>query len=123
MNGYIIEGQVVRGKQLGRTIGFPTANLDVKERIECAGGVYFALCEVDGEVYRVILNIGSHPTVPEGPPTVEAYLLDYSGNLYGRTLRLTLKRFMRGEVRFSSLDALRAQLEADRRAARELPTE
>lgn len=123
MNGYIIEGRVVRGKQLGRTIGFPTANLDVNGKIECAGGVYFALCEADGEVYRVILNIGSHPTVPEGAPTVEAHLLDYSGDLYGRTLRLTLKRFMRGEVRFESLDALRAQLEADRRAAQDMPIE
>ena len=123
MKEYIIEGRVVGGKRLGRTIGFPTANLDVNGKIECAGGVYFALCEVDAKVYRVILNIGSHPTVPDGAPPVEAHLLDYSGDLYGRKLSVRLKQFMRAEVKFDSLSALRAQLEADRRTAQTLPEE
>jgi len=117
MKEYIIEGRVVHGKHLGRTLGFPTANLDVRKEIDCARGVYFALCEIEGRTYRVILNIGAHPTVPEGAPTVEAHMLDYSGDLYGRMLELRLKRFMRGEVRFASLDALKAQLEYDRQSA------
>ena len=113
----ILEGEVVRGKQLGRTIGFPTANLDIKNREACPPGVYAGTCRVDGTEYRVIINIGKHPTVPEGAPTVEAHLIGYSGDLYGREISVRLVKFLRGEVRFESLDALKAQLNRDRDAA------
>ena len=79
----VLEGEVVRGKQLGRTIGFPTANIAVADPAACPPGVYYGVSEADGQRWRVIINIGRHPTVPEGPPTVEAHLIGYSGDLYG----------------------------------------
>ncbi len=114
----VIKGKVVYGKQLGRTIGFPTANIDAKEEISCRRGVYFGTCETGGKVYRVILNIGRHPTVPEGAPTIEAHLIDYSGDLYGKEIEVKLLRFMRPETKFDSLDALKDQLTRDMQSAR-----
>lgn len=116
-----LEGIVVQGKRLGRTIGFPTANMDVKDRKACLRGVYYGVCETDGKVWRTIVNIGSHPTAPEGPPTVEAHLIGYHGNLYGRPIRVTLKRFLRQEACFPSLDALKEQLNRDVEEANRLP--
>ena len=114
-----IEGTVVRGRQLGRTIGFPTANLQV-ERIEGAGpdGVYAAWFLLDGARLPCMLNIGSHPTLPGGGHRVEAHLLQYEGDLYGRRAAVETVHFLRGEQKFSSPEALRAQLEYD--AARSL---
>ena len=111
-------GKVVSGKKLGRTIGFPTANIEAGEPVNCQRGVYFGVCEVEEKSYRVILNIGRHPTVPEGKPTIEAHLIDYSGDLYGTEIEVRLLRFMRGEVKFVSLDALRALLQRDMNEAR-----
>lgn len=119
----ILEGEVVTGKQLGRTIGFPTANIDVEGAPACEPGVYFGLCCVEGAEYRVIINIGSHPTVPEGPPTVEAHLIGYSGDLYGKRIAVRLVSFMRGEVKFPSVDALREQLQRDLERASCLPVD
>ena len=118
MEERILEGEVVAGKRLGRTIGFPTANIGGMESSDCPPGVYFGVCEVDGVRYRVIINIGRHPTAPDGPPTVEAHLIDYSGDLYGRRIAVRLMEYMRGETKFPSLDALRQQLERDKEAAR-----
>jgi len=113
----ILEGEVVRGKQLGRTIGFPTANIDVKDMAACPAGVYAGWCEADGAEYRVIVNIGRHPTAPEGAPTVEAHLIGYSGDLYGRRIAVRLEKFLRAERKFESLDALKEQLRRDTGAA------
>ena len=113
----ILTGQVVFGKQLGRTIGFPTANLDIKNREACPPGVYAGACRVDGTEYRMIINIGKHPTVPEGAPTVEAHLIGYSGDLYGRRIAVRLEKFLRAERKFESLDALKEQLRRDTGAA------
>ena len=115
--GAVLTGRVVYGKQLGRTIGFPTANMDVEDMAACPMGVYAGLCRVDETVYRVIINIGKHPTAPEGAPTVEAHLIGYAGDLYGREISVQLVKFLRGEVKFPSLDALKEQLSRDMEAA------
>lgn len=115
--GSILSGEVVTGKQLGRTIGFPTANIAVEHAPACVAGVYYGACRVDGMAYRVIINIGSHPTVPEGPPTVEAHLIGYSGDLYGRCIEVLLIEYLRGETRFASIDALKEQLTRDMETA------
>jgi len=116
---YAIEGTVVPGKQLGRIIGFPTANLRSNGTLLPATGVYAADTDVDGTVYRTIVNIGRRPTVDaDGAPiTVEAHLIGYSGDLYGRALRLELLRRLRDERRFASVDELALQLRADADAA------
>lgn len=113
----VLTGRVVSGKRLGRTLGFPTANMDVQDMTACPPGVYAGLCRVDEEKYRVIINIGRHPTAPEGAPTVEAHLIGFSGDLYGREISVRLIRFLRGEEKFPSLDALKDQLERDKAAA------
>lgn len=114
-----LEGTIVHGRQLGRTIGFPTANFQV-ERIEGAGpdGVYAAWFFLDGRRFPCMLNIGSHPTLPGGGQRVEAHLLAYDGDLYGRRAAVETAHFLRSEQKFSSPEALRAQLKRD--AARSL---
>ena len=111
----IIEGIVVKGKQLGRTIGFPTANIR-PEKWEGSGpnGVYAAWCTVDGQRHPGMLNIGRHPTVPDGSPTVEINLFDFHDDIYGMRIAVETVEYLRGEVKFPSVEALRMQLERDR---------
>lgn len=117
-----ISGVIVQGKQLGRTIGFPTANLQPDEPAPALGenGVYIATIQPEGfpEPLRCMLNQGHHPTAPGGPPTIEAYILDFSGELYGKRAVIEYLAFLRPERRFASLDALREQLTSDREATR-----
>ena len=123
MNEYhqIIEGVVVKGKQLGRTIGFTTANIR-PDRWEGEGpnGVYAAWCTVDGARHPGMLNIGLHPTVPEGAPTVEINLFDFHDDVYGMRAEVETVAYLRGEVRFGSVEELRAQLERDRRRSMDI---
>lgn len=123
MNEYhqIIEGVVVKGKRLGRTIGFPTANIR-PDRWEGHGpnGVYAAWCTVDGARYPGMLNIGLHPTVPEGAPTVEINLFGFHDDIYGMRAVVETVAYLRGEVRFGSVEELRAQLERDRKRSVEI---
>lgn len=116
-----IEGVVVHGKQLGRTIGFPTANVQPSRPMEaCPDGVYAAYLEADGRRYRAMVNIGRHPTLPGGGRTIEAHIIDFSGDLYGRSVVLEIAAFIRSEVKFSSPETLREQLERDKLTALEL---
>ena len=115
-----IEGEVVKGKQIGRTLGFPTANVREDDPVTVKYGVYAGRIYFDGEEHYCVVNIGRHPTLPEGDPTIEAHILDFSGDLYFKRVRLELEAFMREETRFDSLDALKSQLKADCERARGL---
>ena len=112
---YSLEGTVVRGRQIGRQIGFPTANLDVEQRIILpAPGVYYG--ELDGN--PAVINIGDNPTVREGNPvTVEAYAIGFSGDLYGRRMEVKFIKRLRGEKKFGSLEELKRQIADDVREA------
>ncbi len=112
-------GRVVQGKRLGRTLGFPTANLETDDA-RWPRGVYAVIAETESGRYKAVMNVGAHPTLPEGPPTIEAHLIDFSGDLYGQTLRIVPVRFLRGERRFGSPEALKRQLALDRDRAREI---
>jgi riboflavin kinase/FMN adenylyltransferase len=117
---YSISGTVVEGDKLGRTIGFPTVNLALPQRCKMlpACGVYVASVEIDGEEYLAMMNIGRRPTVAEnGEVRVEAHIIGFSGNLYGRFLILRMHDFIRAEQRFASIDELKAQLELDKNVA------
>lgn len=121
---YSIRGVVVKGQQLGRTIGFPTANLDVSSR-KCLPqqGVYYvqvSRSEYAGQLFPGVMNLGRRPTVNGIQQTLEVHLLDWSGDLYGQTLTLHLERFLRPEQKFDSLDALKSQIQADCIRARSL---
>ena len=118
--GYSLQGVVVAGNRLGRTIGFPTANMKLYEPLKLvpAHGVYAVDVEVLGQKYRGMTNIGTRPTVGGTFSTIETHILDFDEDIYGLPLRITFLRRIRDEVHFPSLDALRAQLEQDREACR-----
>lgn len=108
---YILRGRVVEGRKLGRTIGFPTANVAVDPRMQLPGaGVYVA--RLDGR--KAVVNIGTNPTVSEDNPlTVEAHIPDFEGDLYGKNVELEFVDRIRPERKFGSLEALRAQIAED----------
>lgn len=112
---YLVAGQVIQGKQLGRKLGFPTVNiLPDKDKLLPPRGVYFSRVRHREKLYRAISNVGYKPTVAnEGIQGVESYLYDFAGDLYGETIEVYLCAFRRPERRFDSVEALRRQLEED----------
>jgi riboflavin kinase/FMN adenylyltransferase len=123
---YSVTGKVVHGDAIGRTIGFPTANLDgLDDYVLPAPGVYAVAVEVLGEPSGVVhwfgvLNAGYRPTVDGRKYRMEVHLLDFSGDLYGRELRVSFLRKVRDEQKFPGLDALKAQIERDVTFARQV---
>lgn len=122
---YSLTGTVVAGKQLGRTIGFPTANINVADTTKLipANGVYAAIAvTADGSRHKAMVNIGHRPTVDtiNAPITIEAHLLDLNRDLYGEPITIVFVAFQRVEKRFNSLDELTSQLEEDRRGVNQL---
>ena len=119
--GYALRGVVVAGNRLGRTIGFPTANMKLYEPLKLVPGrgVYVVEAEVLGKKYRGMTNIGLRPTVGGSSTTIETHILDFDEDIYGLPLRVTFLRRLRNEVHFPSLEALKDQLEKDRECCRE----
>ncbi len=116
---YALRGPVVRGNERGRTIGFPTANMAVTpDRAMPAFGVYVTRSHVGGRSYQSATNIGVNPTFNDERASVETYLLDFEGDLYGRELRVELLHRLRGEIKFDAIDALIAAIAADVDATR-----
>jgi len=121
---YTLTGVVVKGQQLGRTIGFPTANLQLPtEKFLPRQGVYGVRVYSPSLTSPIssqsgVMNIGQRPTVDGTSLTVEIHLLDWSGDLYGQTLSVSLEQFVRPEEKFASLDALKTQIQADCAVAR-----
>lgn len=114
-NPYFVFSEVVTGRRLGHTIGYPTINQVIpKEKLVPASGVYASRVMIDGIMYRGISNLGKKPTI-EGVHQLglETYILDYSGSLYGRKLKVELLYFIRPEEKFSSIEALKKQISND----------
>jgi riboflavin kinase/FMN adenylyltransferase len=117
---YALDGRVVRGDQLGRKLGFPTANLDVPGRILPPNGVYAAHADTSAMSHRAVVNIGVRPTVGDAiMRRVETHLLDFDGDLYGQQLEITFAQRLRDEKKFASLDELKHQIAADITVARQ----
>ena len=115
-----LSGLVVSGRQLGRTIGVPTANILIPDQVVVPKlGVYAAECLVDGACYKAVTNIGSRPTVGGHQVRAESWLLDFDGDLYGKHMTVLLHKFLRPEQKFDSLEELKAQIQLDATAARE----
>jgi riboflavin kinase/FMN adenylyltransferase len=112
---YALSSTVLRGDDLGKKLGFPTANLDVNGLLVPPGGVYAAHAYVDGTRHRAAVNIGVRPTLRSAVPElrVEAHLLDFNGDIYGRELGLTFVEKLREEQKFASLEELRVQIARD----------
>lgn len=107
-----LTGTVVSGRKLGRTMGIPTANLALPEGIvEPRYGVYACKALVNGQSYLAVTNVGTRPTVDGHHVTVEAWLLDFSGDLYGKSLSLQFYRFLRPEQKFACLSDLQAEIQ------------
>jgi riboflavin kinase/FMN adenylyltransferase len=125
---YTVRGTVAKGDQRGRTIGFPTANVDPENEVLPATGVYGGRLRFldEGapgrdEVFRAVTNVGARPTfVKEGRVLAETHLLDFSGELYGRRVEISFEHHLRPERRFDGVDALRTQIQADVAEARRL---
>lgn len=120
---FSLPGIVVEGNRLGRTIGFPTANLLPEPGIVVpADGVYAARVTLpDNQTFPAIVNIGVRPTVRRGENrTVEAHIIGWGGDLYGKNIKIAFVDRIRDEVRFNSIDALRAQIEKDRATAKKI---
>ena len=108
---HILSGEVVHGKALGRKLGVPTANLQLPEGLAVPKfGVYACSCLIDGVRYPAVTNLGTRPTVAGSSITVEPWILDYSGDLYGRRIILEFHYFLRPEMKFPSLDALKEEI-------------
>ena len=118
---YYIDGTVVAGKRRGRELGFPTANLQTENELLPPNGVYATTTTIDGVVHASLTNVGVRPTFGDTvKPIIEAYVLGFNGDLYGRPVRLGFVQRLRDERKFEDVDALRTQMEADRRRAERL---
>lgn len=112
---YGIEGTITRGHGIGRQLLFPTANLELENRVLPVDGVYVTLALVDGTWHRSVTNIGKRPTFGGEPESkVETHLIDFDEDLYGKIIRVRVLHRLRGEKKFSGLDELRAQIAKDR---------
>jgi len=116
---YILTGSVSKGKQLGRTIGFPTANLQMEENYKLIpkNGVYVIKSILNKKTVFGIMNIGFNPTVSGEHLSVEVHFFDYDSNLYGQKISVSLLKYLREEQKFKSVDLLKAQLEKDKNFA------
>ncbi len=116
---YSISGQVVHGDARGRTIGFPTVNQAVDSSLAMPKfGVYAARCQIGGQTYTAVTNIGLRPTFRLDQPMAETYICDFEGVLYGQNLTIELVKFLRSEKRFAGLEELQAAIAADAAAAK-----
>ena len=123
---YTVRGRVASGDRRGRTLGFPTANLDPENEVLPGAGVYAGRLRLldDGQpargaVFAAVTNVGTRPTFREGGVVLaEAHLLDFAGDLYGRRVELSFLSCLRPERRFAGVDALQAQIRADVEEAR-----
>lgn len=115
---YSIVGMVRPGQQLGRTLGFPTANLQADPSCRLRHGIYAVRATVEGEVHDAVASWGRRPTVDNGAPLLEVHLFDFKGDLYGREMDVAFVAWLRGEEKFASLELLTAQMHDDAARAR-----
>ena len=118
---YFLTGEVVKGKQLGRTIGFPTANIQIKEdyKLIPKNGVYAVKTFIGQKEVFGMMNIGFNPTVNGQKQTIEVNLFDFDADIYGEKLEISLLKYLREEQKFGSVDLLKEQLNQDKKTALE----
>ena len=114
---FFFEGEVFHGDKIGRTIGYPTANLKStdEEKIALGDGIYAVYTEVDGKSYKGMMSIGFRPTVNGRVRVTEVNIFDFDEQIYGQTIRVIVKKYLRAEVKFNGLEELRQQLHQDKK--------
>ena len=125
-SNFTLEGTVSKGRENGRTMGFPTANMSPDKNIVLPErGVYATLTRISGrpgEIYKSITNVGTNPTFgPDGPVSIETNLLDFEGDIYGAGIRIEMIEKMRDEMHFSGPDELKKQIMKDAKKRRQMP--
>ena len=115
---YFVTGTVCYGNQLGRTMGFPTANIiPDKNKLLPPDGVYITTAEINGNVYKSLTNIGKNPTVNGTTKTVETFMFDFDKDIYNSEIKVNFHKFLRNEIKFENIDKLKKQLESDKLSA------
>ncbi|GLI91243.1 bifunctional riboflavin kinase/FAD synthetase [Methylocystis echinoides] len=117
---YFVRGLVRHGDKRGRLLGFPTANIALDPSNRLRHGIYAVTMAVDGVLRDGVANFGRRPTFDNGPPLLEVFVFDFSGDLYGKEVEVAFHGFIRGEEKFDSVEALIAQMEDDSAKAREM---
>lgn len=113
---FFFEGMVVKGDQLGRQLGYPTANLEYtdKDKIRIGEGVYAVYVTVEGVWKKGMLSVGKRPTLNDTVEKVEVNIFDFDGDLYGKKLTVAVKKFLRPQEKYDTLEALKAQIDQDK---------
>ena len=118
-----VTGEVVHGAKLGRTLGYPTANLALDQNCGLRHAIYAVEVDLDGVRLKGVASFGRRPTVDNGPPLLEIHIFDFDGDLYGREIEVYFIAFLRPEEQFPSLDALLVQIRRDEAEARRILSE
>jgi len=116
---FFFKGVVVEGEKLGRQLGYPTANLKYTDydKIHVGEGVYAVYAEISGSIKKGMMSIGNRPTFNDTGEKVEVNLFDFNNDLYGQTVKVIAKKFLRGQEKYNSLEALKAQIDLDKNAS------
>lgn len=115
---YMLSGKVIHGKKLGRTIGFPTANLEINDKkVIPKKGVYYTNVDIEGKIFKGITSVGNNPTVNGKELTVETYILDFNNNIYEKEIKVYFIDRIRDEIKFNNIDELTKQLKKDKEVA------
>jgi riboflavin kinase / FMN adenylyltransferase len=117
---FIIEGRVIHGHHRGKKIGFPTANIKPEVKLHPPEGVYAVFCKVDDRIHLGVMNIGYNPTFKDKRVSYEVHILDFAGDIYGRTIRVYLIERLREERTFENIDALKMQIARDVEVGRDV---
>ena len=115
---WFVEGEILHGRKLGRTLGFPTANIALDPSCRLRHGIYAVTIEIDGVRREGVANFGRRPTFDNGPPLLEVFIFGFDGDLYGKTAEVAFIGFIRGETKFESVGALVLQMQDDSIKAR-----
>jgi len=120
---YSVSGKVVHGKKIGRTIGYPTANIEVENlKLLPKKGAYITDVFLDGDQYKGMLSIGTNPTVGGTEKTVEVYILDFDEDIYGKEITVAFRKFLHDEIKFESLEKLIEKLDDDKKRTEDFYT-
>ncbi len=119
-HAYAVSGEVIHGAKRGRELGYPTANIALDAGNGLRHGIYAVRIEIDGEPRAGVASFGRRPMFDNGAPLLEVYVIDFSGDLYGKRVTVSFEAFLRGEARFDSLEALIRQMDADQAEARRI---